>query len=128
VSEEACGQLIFPVSLNDDLTIQNLGEVCYYFNNYSNLIRFLFFIHVLNYACNTFQIVTDRITYHTEDLIYPAGYMATKIYGRARNPKSKCLYTCKIIDDGIFPRFVEFPIFFCELRLVIFIIFICTDL
>lgn len=27
VSEEVCGQLIFPITLNYDLTIQSLGEV-----------------------------------------------------------------------------------------------------
>lgn len=28
VSEDACGQLIFPITLND-LTVHSLGEVCY---------------------------------------------------------------------------------------------------
>lgn len=76
VSEEVCGQLIFPITLNYDLTIQSLGE-----------------------------IVTDSSSYHTEDIIYPVGYVSTKIYGSIFNPKVKCSYACKIMDGGIFPIF-----------------------
>ncbi|XP_065215401.1 transforming growth factor beta regulator 1 isoform X2 [Planococcus citri] len=75
VSEDACGQLSFPITLND-LTVHSLGE-----------------------------IVTDRSTYHTEDIIYPAGYVATKVYGSVHNPRMKCSYTCKIIDGGLYPKF-----------------------
>ncbi|KAK7575634.1 hypothetical protein V9T40_011920 [Parthenolecanium corni] len=76
VSEEACGQITFPISVSDDLNIQCLGE-----------------------------IVTDRSTFHAEDMIYPAGYVSRKVYASSRNPKLKAAYTCKIIDAGLFPRF-----------------------
>lgn len=69
------GRPIFPISLGD-LTVYSLGE-----------------------------IVTDRIAYHTEDLIFPVGYCSTRIYASLRDVGAKSLYTCKILDGGLKPRF-----------------------
>lgn len=68
------GRPIFPIKLGN-LTVYSLGEV-----------------------------VSDRITYHTEDLIYPVGYCSTRIYASLRDPSTKSLYTCKILDGGLKPR------------------------
>ncbi|XP_014471280.1 PREDICTED: transforming growth factor beta regulator 1 [Dinoponera quadriceps] len=69
------GRPIFPIGLGD-LTIYSLGEV-----------------------------VSDRIAYHTEDLIFPVGYCSTRVYANLRDPRTKSLYTCKILDGGPKPRF-----------------------
>ncbi|GAB1864799.1 Transforming growth factor beta regulator 1 [Camponotus japonicus] len=69
------GRPIFPAALGD-LTIYSLGEV-----------------------------VSDRIAYHTEDLIFPVGYCSTRVYANLRDPRTKSLYTCKILDGGPKPRF-----------------------
>ncbi|XP_029050102.1 transforming growth factor beta regulator 1 [Osmia bicornis bicornis] len=69
------GRPIFPIALGD-LTVYSLGEV-----------------------------VSDRIAYHTEDLIYPVGYCSTRVYANLRDPRTKSLYTCKILDGGQKPRF-----------------------
>lgn len=69
------GRPIFPIALGD-LTVYSLGEV-----------------------------VSDRIAYHTEDLIYPVGYCSTRIYASLRDARTKSLYTCKILDGGVRPRF-----------------------
>lgn len=69
------GRPIFPISLGD-LTVYSLGEV-----------------------------VSDRIAYHTEDLIYPVGYCSTRVYASLRDARTKSLYTCKILDGGSKPRF-----------------------
>lgn len=68
------GRPIFPISLGD-LTVYSLGEV-----------------------------VSDRISYHTEDLIYPVGYCSTRVYASLRDVRTKSLYTCKILDGGPKPR------------------------
>ena len=69
------GRPIFPIALGD-LTIYSLGEV-----------------------------VTDRVAYHTEDLIYPVGFCSTRIYASLTDARTKSLYTCKILDGGPIPRF-----------------------
>lgn len=69
------GRPIFPAALGD-LTIYSLGEV-----------------------------VSDRIAYHTEDLIFPVGYCSTRVYANLRDPRTKSLYTCKILDGGPKPRY-----------------------
>ncbi|XP_015519696.1 transforming growth factor beta regulator 1-like [Neodiprion pinetum] len=69
------GRPVFPISLGD-LTVYSLGEV-----------------------------VSDRIAYHTEDLIYPVGYCSTRMFASLRDAHTKSLYTCKILDGGSNPRF-----------------------
>lgn len=53
---------------------------------------------------NLGEIISDRPGYHTESWIYPARYTATRVYGHIQDPERKCVYTCKIIDNGDFPR------------------------
>lgn len=81
------GRPIFPIALGD-LTIYSLGEV-----------------------------VSDRIAYHTEDLIFPVGYCSTRVYANLRDPRTKSLYTCKILDGGPKPRYNIKEIFFKKLFL-----------
>lgn len=54
-------------------------------------------------------IIVDRPGYHTDNWIYSVGYTSTRIYGHIKEPHRKCLYTCKIIDCGDFPRFEIIP-------------------
>lgn len=68
------GRPLFPISLGD-LTVYSLGEV-----------------------------VSDRIAYHTEDLIYPVGFCSTRLFANLKDPSTKSLYTCKILDGGLRPR------------------------
>ncbi|KAJ8680228.1 hypothetical protein QAD02_016015 [Eretmocerus hayati] len=69
------GRPIFPITLGD-LTVYSLGD-----------------------------IVTDRPGYHTEDLIFPVGYCSTRVYASLKDARMKSLYTCKILDGGVRPRF-----------------------
>jgi len=70
------GRPLFPITLGN-LTIYSLGDV-----------------------------VSDRIAYHTEELIFPVGYCSTRIYANLRDPRTKSLYTCKILDGGPKPRYM----------------------
>ncbi|XP_044733512.1 transforming growth factor beta regulator 1 [Chrysoperla carnea] len=72
---DSTGRPVFPISLGD-LTIHSLGEV-----------------------------LTDRPEFHSEDVIYPVGFVSTRIYGSAKDPEKKCVYTCKIFDGGNGPKF-----------------------
>lgn len=54
-------------------------------------------------------IIVDRPGYHTENWIYPIGYVSTRIYANIKEPHRNCLYTCKIIDCGEYPRFEIIP-------------------
>ncbi|XP_034949262.1 transforming growth factor beta regulator 1 [Chelonus insularis] len=69
------GRPLFPISLGD-LTVYSLGEV-----------------------------VSDRIHYHAEDVIYPVGFCSTRLYASLKDVHSQSLYTCKILDGGSKPRF-----------------------
>lgn len=50
------------------------------------------------------EIIVDRPGYHTENWIYPVGYLSTRIFGHIKDPEQKCVYTCKIVDGGDYPR------------------------
>lgn len=50
------------------------------------------------------EIIVDRRGYHTENWIYPVGFLSTRIFGHIKDPEQKCVYTCKIVDGGDFPR------------------------
>lgn len=58
---------------------------------------------------NLGQIVYDRPGYHTENWIYPAGFVSSRVYGHVKEPERKCVYTCRILDNGDFPRFEIAP-------------------
>ncbi|XP_063960012.1 uncharacterized protein LOC129266127 [Lytechinus pictus] len=64
------GQPIFPIA-QGSLTVHSLGKV-----------------------------IPDKVTFHSDRFIYPAGFHSTRIYGNMDDPKKKCVYTCKIIDNG----------------------------
>ncbi|XP_075224020.1 transforming growth factor beta regulator 1 isoform X2 [Lycorma delicatula] len=49
--------------------------------------------------------VSDRSEYYTEDYIYPIGYCSTRLYGSLKDPEQRCVYTCKVMDGGMHPRF-----------------------
>lgn len=53
------------------------------------------------------EILPNRPNYHTEHSIYPAGFTSTRIYGHLKDPERKCAYTCNIIDNGDFPRYIQ---------------------
>lgn len=72
---DATGRPIFPIVLGR-LTVHSLGEV-----------------------------VADRPGFHSEEFIFPVGFCSTRIYASMKNPKLKCLYTCKISDGGMGPKF-----------------------
>uniref|UniRef100_A0A182QCK6 INO80 complex subunit E N-terminal domain-containing protein n=1 Tax=Anopheles farauti TaxID=69004 RepID=A0A182QCK6_9DIPT len=55
------------------------------------------------------EIVSDRPAYHTESVIYPIGYTATRPYGHYKDPEKRCLYTCRVLDGGDRPRFEIVP-------------------
>lgn len=72
---DSIGRPVFPIELGN-LTIHSLGEVIF-----------------------------DRNEFHSEDAIYPVGYVSTRIYGNLKDPSSKCIYTCKISDSNGMPRY-----------------------
>lgn len=55
------------------------------------------------------QIITDRPNYHTEHSIYPSGFVSTRSYNHIKEKDGKCLYTCRITENGDLPRFEIIP-------------------
>lgn len=49
---------------------------------------------------NLGRIVYDRPGFHTENRVYPIGFMSTRTYGHFKEPERKCIYTCRITDNG----------------------------
>lgn len=72
---DSTGRPVFPIELGG-LTVHSLGEV-----------------------------ITDRPDFHTEEVIYPVGYVSTRVFGSLKDPRVKCTYTCKISDNNGVPRF-----------------------
>lgn len=58
---------------------------------------------------NLGEIVADRPRYNTEYTIYPAGYTVTRPYGHLKDPLKKCIYTCRVLNNGDSPRFEIIP-------------------
>lgn len=50
------------------------------------------------------QIVTDRMLFHDECAIYPAGFCSTRVFAGMKSPDQQCLYTCQIKDVGAGPQ------------------------
>lgn len=69
------GQPIFPFSVNG-FTVYSLGE-----------------------------IIWNKTGYHTDEYIYPVGYKISRIYGHFKDPEKKCVYTCRVLENGEFPKF-----------------------
>lgn len=55
------------------------------------------------------QIITDRPNYHSENWVYPSGFVSTRSYNHIKEKDEKCLYTCRITENGDFPRFEIVP-------------------
>ncbi|XP_031623969.1 transforming growth factor beta regulator 1 [Contarinia nasturtii] len=55
------------------------------------------------------QIIYDRPHYHTENWIYPSGFISTRSYAHIKDKDEKGLYTCRITENGDFPRFEIIP-------------------
>jgi hypothetical protein len=47
----------------------------------------------------------ERSGYHTYRYIYPIGFKSRKIYTSYINPKTITVYTCEILDGGMYPQF-----------------------
>ncbi|KAL3266296.1 hypothetical protein HHI36_010476 [Cryptolaemus montrouzieri] len=75
IPSDSTGKPIFPIELGR-LTVYSLGEV-----------------------------IPDIPQFHSEEVIYPVGYVSTRIYGSLKDPTVKCVYTCKISDANSLPRF-----------------------
>lgn len=75
ITLDSAGRPIFPIILGP-LTIHSLGE-----------------------------IVSEREAYHREQCIFPVGFCSSRIYASLRDPLNPVLYTCKILDGGVVPRF-----------------------
>lgn len=78
ISVDESGCPIYPITMSNSLSLYDLGT-----------------------------IIHDRPGYNTENWIYPAGYISTRIYGHMMEPGRKCVYTCKIVECGDFPRFAN---------------------
>ncbi|KAH8417299.1 hypothetical protein KR222_008387, partial [Zaprionus bogoriensis] len=55
------------------------------------------------------EIIPSNPNFHTAEWIYPVGYVATRIYAHPRDPKKKCVYTCKILNNAGVPQFQLIP-------------------
>ncbi|KAL1489871.1 hypothetical protein ABEB36_013799 [Hypothenemus hampei] len=75
VPTDSTGRPIFPINLGK-LTIHSLGDV-----------------------------LTDRPEFHSEEAIFPVGFVSTRIYGSLKDPTTRCIYTCKISDENGSPLF-----------------------
>lgn len=51
------------------------------------------------------EIIWNKPGYHTDEYIYPVGYKISRIYGHFKDPEKKCVYTCRVIENGEFPKF-----------------------
>lgn len=49
------------------------------------------------------EIVTDRLNFHDEDVVYPLNYCSTRVYGSLVDPTNPCTYSCMIVDGGVGP-------------------------
>ncbi|XP_064536740.1 transforming growth factor beta regulator 1 [Drosophila montana] len=55
------------------------------------------------------EIVPANLNFHTSHWIYPVGYVATRIYAHPRDPRKKCVFTCKILNNAGVPQFQLIP-------------------
>ncbi|XP_026230220.1 transforming growth factor beta regulator 1 [Anabas testudineus] len=76
---DSSGRPVFPIVLGG-LTVYSLGE-----------------------------IITDRMLFHDECVIYPVGFCSTRVFASMKNPDQQCLYTCQIKDGGTGPQFEIVP-------------------
>lgn len=55
------------------------------------------------------EIIPANPNFHTAHWIYPVGYVATRIYAHPRDPRKKCVFTCKILNNAGVPQFQLIP-------------------
>ncbi|KAL5286106.1 TBRG1 family protein [Megaselia abdita] len=55
------------------------------------------------------ELMTDNVNFHNENWIYPVGYIATRVYAHPKNPRKKCVFTCKILNNSGVPQFQIIP-------------------
>lgn len=55
------------------------------------------------------EIIAANPNFHTAHWIYPVGYVATRIYAHPRDPRKKCVFTCKILNNAGVPQFQLIP-------------------
>ncbi|KAH8312583.1 hypothetical protein KR044_011551, partial [Drosophila immigrans] len=55
------------------------------------------------------EIIPTNPNFHTLEWIYPVGYVATRIYAHPRDPRKKCVFTCKILNNAGVPQFQLIP-------------------
>lgn len=55
------------------------------------------------------QVIYDRPNYHSENWIYPSGFVSTRSYAHIKDKDEKSIYTCRITENGEFPRFEIIP-------------------
>ncbi|CAH0396098.1 unnamed protein product [Bemisia tabaci] len=75
IALDSAGRPIFPIALGN-LTVYSLGEVIY-----------------------------TKPTFHSEETVYPVGFVSTREYTSVFSSEATCTYTCKVSDGGMFPRF-----------------------
>lgn len=55
------------------------------------------------------QIIYERPNYHTENCIYPSGFVTVRSFAHITIKDANCIYTCRITENGDFPRFEIVP-------------------
>uniref|UniRef100_A0A0A9WII7 Transforming growth factor beta regulator 1 n=2 Tax=Lygus hesperus TaxID=30085 RepID=A0A0A9WII7_LYGHE len=65
----------------------------------------IFPISLGDFTVHSLGEVCEKPEYHTEDLIFPVGYCSTRVYGSLKDPEKQCMYTCKVMDGGLGPKF-----------------------
>ncbi|KAH8357820.1 hypothetical protein KR200_004182 [Drosophila serrata] len=55
------------------------------------------------------EIISVNPNFHNENWIYPVGYVATRIYAHPKDPRKKCVFTCKILNNAGIPQFQIIP-------------------
>lgn len=79
-SLDAAGKPIYPINLGGTLILHMSGE-----------------------------IVSENPNFHSQNWIYPVGYVATRIFAHPKDPQRKCVYTCKILNNAGTPQFQLIP-------------------
>jgi hypothetical protein len=54
----------------------------------------------MHYVSDLGHIVTDRLDFHTDRYIYPAGFRSARLHFSTLNPSEKVWYTSEILDTG----------------------------
>lgn len=58
---------------------------------------------------NLGEITPERTAYNSDYTIYPVGYTVSRPFGHLKDPTKKCIYTCRVLDNGPTPRFEIVP-------------------